>query len=269
MENNIQKSNYCKIPRRQALMHLFDLSSKKYGVSDISKMKFFSGDTGADPLRSPMYTVCYNKNTNPEWEEFCGPDGFFYKWEMQRNFLSCFEWEFIVKQIVEESEKNPTIDKTAWFGNIHTTKKAKEGHTRLNLKKIGDQNKKLFDIVQSSKKNYKTMSDQVRDYRFLIDVGGHGYSGRLKYLLFSKRPLLLIDRFHVEFFHSKLQPFRHYIPVKNDLSDLLEKENWARENESESLKIATNAFEFAKENFTQGKIIERIFKVYNSLKDIK
>lgn len=263
------KKNHTKIPRRESLIHLFELCSEQYGIKDISNMNFFSGDTGADPLRPPMYTVCYNKNTNPEWEKFCGPDGFFYKWKMQRDFLSCFEWEAIIQQIIEAGEQTPSIDKTAWFGNIHTTKKAKEGHTRLNLKKIGDKNKKLFDIVQSSKKNHKTMSDQVRDYRFLIDVGGHGYSGRLKYLLFSRRPLLLVDRFHVEYFHLELKPFIHYIPVKNDLSDLLEKEKWARDNEMESLNIANNCFDFAKENLKKEKILERIFKVYKTLKDIR
>lgn len=78
-------------------------------------------------------------------------------------------------------------------------------------------------------------------YRFLIDIGGNGYSGRLKLLLFSRHPLLIVDRDYIEFFHSSLVPYVHYVPVKMDLSDLLEKARWIRDNYEKRLEIAANA----------------------------
>jgi len=38
-----------------------------------------------------------------------------------------------------------------------------------------------------------------------------------------------------------LKPDKHYIPVKQDLSDLLEKIDWARKNDAVVQQIAKNA----------------------------
>ena len=96
--------------------------------------------------------------------------------------------------------------------------------TRPLLKKIGDENPNLFDIVQVSSVHDSTYISlpQLTKYKYLIDIGGNGYSGRLKYLLYSNRPLLIVDRDSIEYFYNDLIPYIHYIPIKIDLSDLLE-----------------------------------------------
>jgi glycosyltransferase involved in cell wall biosynthesis len=95
-------------------------------------------------------------------------------------------------------------------------------------------------------------------YKIYIEV--------LKFLLFSKRPLLLVDRNYIEYFNDDLIPYKHYIPVKMDLSDLLEQVNWMINNPEKSSEIANNAFEYAIDNFTMDKILERVYYVYNNLK---
>lgn len=40
----------------------------------------------------------------------------------------------------------------------------------------------------------------------------------------------------------------HYIPIKTDLSDLVEKLEWARNNDHEAKQIAKNGQKFANEN---------------------
>ncbi|RYF00276.1 MAG: hypothetical protein EOO77_34290 [Oxalobacteraceae bacterium] len=47
---------------------------------------------------------------------------------------------------------------------------------------------------QTHTRNYLTMPDLVKTYAYLIDVEGQGYSGRLKMLLHSNRPVLLQRR---------------------------------------------------------------------------
>jgi len=94
---------------------------------------------------------------------------------------------------------------------------------------------------------------------------GNGYLGRLKYLLFSKRLILLVDRNYIEYFHNELIPYKHYITVKMDLSDLLEKVKWCKNNYEKSLEIANNTFEFAINNFTIDKILERIYYIHNNI----
>jgi len=41
------------------------------------------------------------------------------------------------------------------------------------------------------------------------------------------------DSIYYEHFYNELQPWKHYIPFKSDLSDLLEKLQWAKEHDEE------------------------------------
>ncbi|MCH9614099.1 MAG: hypothetical protein SP1CHLAM54_11110 [Chlamydiia bacterium] len=51
-----------------------------------------------------------------------------------------------------------------------------------------------------------------------------------------------------QWFYDALKPYVHYIPLKNDMSDLLEKIVWAQNNELLCKQIAHNSTEFIKEN---------------------
>lgn len=106
-----------------------------------------------------------------------------------------------------------------------------------------------IDILKTFK--FLSMIDQVKQFKFLIDVEGKGYSGRVKYFLWSHRPLLLVDRPYKEYFYKYLIPWKHYIPVKRDLSDLIEKAEWCNENYEKALDIAENAYEFSKNHLTR------------------
>ena len=173
-----------------------------------------------------------------------------------------------------ESTKPPTIDKAAWFGNIYSPlQDVIEYRTRPLLKQIGDKHPELLDIVNISPNNglvNTTISNYVSlpeltKYKYLIDIGGNGFSGRLKFLLFSKRPILLIDRHYVDYFYEDLITYTHYIPVKMDLSDLLDQIDWMKTNHEKTLRIAQNAFDFAIHTFTTDKILEKIYWVYTNI----
>ena len=59
-------------------------------------------------------------------------------------------------------------------------------------------------------------------WRYLLDLPGTGWSGRLKLLPHCQRVLLLPARDLWDWASSKLQPFKHYVPLRDDLSDLLD-----------------------------------------------
>jgi predicted DNA-binding protein YlxM (UPF0122 family) len=48
-----------------------------------------------------------------------------------------------------------------------------------------------------------------------------------------------------------LKDWEHYIPVKRDLSDVIEKTTWCLENYENALIIAENAFQFSKMYLTR------------------
>lgn len=55
---------------------------------------------------------------------------------------------------------------------------------------------------------------------------------------------------YFEHFYKDLQPFVHYIPVQSDLSDLVEKIQWAQKNDDKAEQIAKNGQKFANEKIS-------------------
>jgi len=108
----------------------------------------------------------------------------------------------------------------------------------------------------------------IRKYKYLLDIGGNGYSGRLKFLLFSNRPVFIVERNYIEYWHNQLIPYVHYIPVREDLSDLLIQIIWAEANPIKCKEITTAAFNFAQNNLTTENFTKRIAEVYQNLQQI-
>ena len=51
-----------------------------------------------------------------------------------------------------------------------------------------------------------------------------------------------MDSKYIFWYKKLLQPYIHYIPIKSDLSDLLEKIKWCIDNDEKCKEIANNAF---------------------------
>ena len=165
----------------------------------------------------------------------------------------------------------PIVSKVGWIGNVGTH------YTRRVLFEMGKLNGDIMDIMdcgnwfknenQNEKllrlncRNYMSLEDLTKKYKFLIDIQGAGYSGRTKILLWSHRPLLIVERNPVEFFYKDLKPFLHYIPVKEDLSNLIEQVNWCFDNYEKALEIAENAYLFCTLNLTREACYKQIDKI--------
>ena len=95
----------------------------------------------------------------------------------------------------------------------------------LDEKAIFDTEFIVWDRTNPNKlqaSNFLSFEEQVARWRFLIDVEGNGYSARLKLLLRCPRVVFIQDRPYKEDFFPHLVPWQHYVPVKNDFSDLKE-----------------------------------------------
>jgi hypothetical protein len=86
-----------------------------------------------------------------------------------------------------------------------------------------------------------------RNFKYLVDCPGQGYSARLKWLIATGRPVFIVARDIVEPWHLEMEPWVHFVPVAADLSDLLE--HHARLEAEPELydEIARNARAFAAE----------------------
>ncbi|XP_075165934.1 protein O-glucosyltransferase 2-like [Haematobia irritans] len=91
-------------------------------------------------------------------------------------------------------------------------------------------------------------------YKYQLNIDGTVASYRLPYLLGGGSAVLKQTSHFYEHFYHKLIPHKHYIPVKRDLSDLIETITWIRENDSKAQEIAKNAQEFVNSHLTPGHI---------------
>lgn len=68
---------------------------------------------------------------------------------------------------------------------------------------------------------YKSMItfEEANEWKYVIDVDGNGWSARFKRLMTSNS-LILKSTIFPEWYTDRIQPWVHYIPIKNDFTDL-------------------------------------------------
>tara|TARA_R110000772_G_scaffold88958_2_gene184486 strand:+ start:960 stop:1877 length:918 start_codon:yes stop_codon:yes gene_type:complete len=160
-----------------------------------------------------------------------------------------FDYESYVQKIRKSALDTPSIKKVCWRGL------ARPQHSnRALLCKMSNLYPDYIDAKHTgsnkNKNDYLAMDDMVSQYKYLIDTQAHGFSGRLKYLMNSNRLIFMQDRFYKTFIEEHLNPFEHYIPIKYNFSDLVEKIKWAEDNPKESEAINENMFEFCSSNLS-------------------
>lgn len=189
------------------------------------------------------------------------PDGLFINWIE----TGVTDYDKTCQEIEEAGKLPPIYNECLWIGNVKTHISREE----LLNKFADNKNFKLIGMnwkgggergLAHDSDTYISLPDHTK-YKYLLDIRGNGYSGRVKFLLFSNRPLFYIERDIVEFYNDDLKPFIHYIPVKADLSDLQEKYEWAEANPDKAKEIAANALEYAKTHLTREAAIQYYSKI--------
>lgn len=230
-------------------------ADKIYNWKDFDEIVVNTNDFEDDPN-----ALTYSK-TNGNYSRII-PDFHFHYWPQ----VGIDDYNQVIKEVHEAGCNSPLVNKVGWIGNVDTHP------NRRRLLNISRNHSNLMDIhtmrwlpgcdgKHLKYTKYMSLPELVSNYSMLIDIEGRGYSGRLKYLLWSHRPVLLIDRPHHEYFYEHLLPWVHYIPVKRDLSDIVEKIMWCKSNPTKAQEIADNAYEFSKKHLTR----EACFKKWNEI----
>ena len=187
------------------------------------------------------------------------PDFNFHRWAE----AGVDDFEETTRALVRRGARPAEIAKAGWIGSpSHANRRV--------LADLGARHPDVLDVTLMTWKpgargdgarhgatTYLSLPDLVAKFAFLIDVEGLGYSGRLKYLLFSGRPVLLAERPQKEWFHGDLVPWTHYVPVRRDLGDLVDRARWCVREPRAAAAVGAAARAFAEARLTRAAALAR------------
>src|SRR5665213_1644799 len=239
--------------RNESTAEIIKQAVAKYGIQDFDWFYVYTGDQEPPDNMFGKKVYCYATHLG-SYDRVC-PDFTFNHWrETQMD-----DYEKTRAEISEAGDRPPEMDMIGWRGNVTTHP------SRMNILKFNDD--VYFDvdpIVWSVKNpnrltchNFFSLPDQVRRWRYLLDVEGVGWSARLKLFFFSKRVVFLQERPFKEWYFPYLKPWEHYVPVLRDLSDLKEKLELIKKDMSLENHIRNGAFRFAQKHLTREAALTR------------
>lgn len=93
--------------------------------------------------------------------------------------------------------------------------------------------------------NTVSISEHLK-YKYQILIDGYTCAfHRAWWQMFANSLTFKQDSPDYQWYYGELKPYVHYVPVSNDLSDLLEKMDWAKKHDAECIKIVNRANQFA------------------------
>jgi len=93
-------------------------------------------------------------------------------------------------------------------------------------------------------------------YKYVINIDGHVSAFRLSLELSMGSVILKVGSEWNIWYSNMLKPNYHYIPIKSDLSDLIEKIKWCKSNDKKCKQIATNAKKFYNKYLSETAILD-------------
>lgn len=105
------------------------------------------------------------------------------------------------------------------------------------------------------------------NYKYIINIDGHVSAFRLSLELNMGSVILMVDSEWKMWYSDFLIPYEHYVPVKADLSNLVDQIKWCRSNDSKCEEIVTNAQKFFNTYLQRNGILDYMQKTLIDLKD--
>lgn len=223
----------------------------------------------------PILTVSKKKSLNnlilfPDWAAVNGykpshdqtvSGSLKYPWAIKKNVIfwrgtstgifNLEKWlSFPRSKLIQLSLENPSVIDARFVG-IHQKEIEKEA------KALGY----LGNWVSMTKHGY---------YKYLIDVDGNSSTWPRCYcLLLSNSVMLKQCSENIQWFYIGLESYKHYIPITDDLSDLLPQYNWAVQNDNLCQQIANNGTCFAKQHLSHEAVYLYIYKLLERYSELQ
>lgn len=163
--------------------------------------------------------------------------------------------------------------KLAYLGSIKENKEFLDaGITEWNLRPRKISGEKYLRTIEVKTLPFglvpRLTPQQQAEYKYIVNVDGHVSAYRLSLELESGTCILLADSKYKLWYRQFLKPYTHFVPVKEDLEDLIEKIKWCKNHDDECKKISENALEFSKKYLSKNGILDYLQKILVELKKV-
>lgn len=217
--------------------------------------------------------------THDDWSRIKSDEGIFFP-------PKCKNYSFNFNH-VWESKKNLAVFRGSNTGCGYTV----ENNTRLKLAKLGQQNPQLLDVGITNwnlriRKNKgspylqipnvggltlvgRLSPEEQSNYKFLIHVDGHVSAFRLSLEMKMGCCILMVESAEKWklWFSDLLEPYVHFVPVKADLTDLLDQLKWCLKNDEKCKKMAQNNLRFYEKFLTRKGVLDNLQHTLFTLRD--
>jgi hypothetical protein len=159
----------------------------------------------------------------------------------------------------------PETSKVGWIGTLLCEKRRQlfEACKVLPQYECIDINWVRQNSGRLNAAKYLDYYDQVKRWKYLLDVEGGGWSARLKVLLSTQRIVFIVDRKFKDWCFEFLEPWVHFVPIKNDLSDLVENYNRIEGDKKLQQSILTKQRELYHQCLSTESAIDKIAQIIN------
>jgi hypothetical protein len=103
------------------------------------------------------------------------------------------------------------------------------------------------ELVEAGVVDVEVPLSSFCSYKYLIDADGHCCAWKSLFLKMAMGAVVLkIDSPYQEWYYPRLKPWKHYVPIAADLSNLESVYNWLREHEDCAEQIGRNGQQFVR-----------------------
>jgi hypothetical protein len=197
---------------------------------------------GMKDMKFDEFIVDWDQKTNNKAVSCGGPSGCGYTVETnQRLHLVSLKSPLLDAKIVG---KGKTIDsQSVKFDPIHG----------LGMLNTGMKPGNFVSMVEQSK------------HKYIIHVDGNVHAYRLLTTMMTGSLVIRVESPYISWVDHLIKPGQHYVLVKPDLSDLIEKIRWCEAHPKSARKMARAGYEFARRALTREYVEKTIEKIFWSL----
>ena len=238
--------------RNSSTMSLIRMADQRCGLKDFDWVLINSDDLDVGSTYAGLRCFSYCSGTN-DFSHAC-PDFIFDHWK--QTHLDDYE---MARERMHLQGRQPALTNClGWRGaDTHPNRKRLvhvaqgEGYDVQFIRWEPMPNGQLRGL------GFMSLDEQQGTWRYLIDIEGRGYSGRLKLLLATGRVVFMQERKYQEWYAEYLKPWFHYVPVKADFSDLHENLQKIKLNPVLEREIIDQANDFVLQHLTRDRAVER------------